>query len=118
MTTQVKPVCYLRMLDGTPDWDEHCVNETPDDLLLGLEGENGYSVAPLYAAPRRELPGIVGLHAVISDQCRANRTDIGAIDEALAHVRAEMIATLPFRPTGSGTLLHVIFTVEPKDTHE
>ncbi len=46
-----KPVLYLRMCDGTPDWGEECVNESPDDLLLGLEDEDGYSVVPLYAAP-------------------------------------------------------------------
>jgi len=60
----------------------------------------------------RSIPGIVGLHAIISSVCRRNRTDEGAVDEALARVRNEIVNTLPNWPLEMDAKFHIIFSVE------
>ena len=49
----MKPICYLRMLDGKPDWSEDCVSEDEASLTGGYpQGHEGYTVIPLYALPK------------------------------------------------------------------
>lgn len=58
------------------------------------------------------IPGIKAQHAMITDQCRVNRGDIGAIDEALARLRVAAINCLPGWPTDQGVNFHLVLTVE------
>jgi hypothetical protein len=44
-----KPICYLRMLHGKPDWAEDCVGGE-HDVIDSYETEDGYSSMPLYSA--------------------------------------------------------------------
>lgn len=59
-----------------------------------------------------ELPGIKAQHAIITDTCRQNRGDEGAIDEALARLKQEYLATLKFWPIGKDVTFHVALTVD------
>lgn len=61
-----------------------------------------------------KIPGQCALHAVITPACREGRGDHGAIAEALARIRREMVATLPNWPIDSGAQFHLVFTVERK----
>jgi len=50
-----KPVCYLRMRDGKPDWAEDCVSEDDHSLRGTYPRDEGYSVIPLYAhSPKQQ----------------------------------------------------------------
>jgi hypothetical protein len=42
-----EPICWLRTLNGKPDWSEDCVGD-PDTVLNGYEEEDGYGAIPLY----------------------------------------------------------------------
>jgi hypothetical protein len=51
----LKPISYLRIKDGKPDWAEDCVSEDESSLLStlpGKRGEEGYDVIALYAIPK------------------------------------------------------------------
>lgn len=49
------------------------------------------------------------MHAIISDECRRNRGDEGAIQEVFARLRKQYFANLKNPP---GTRFHVVLTVE------
>jgi hypothetical protein len=57
------------------------------------------------------VPGISAQHAIVSDACRTNRGDEGAIDEALARLRAEAMACMPGW-SQRGARFHFVLTVE------
>lgn len=46
-----KPVCYLRTLNGAPDWADDCVCEEPGVVLQYHDEADGYGEMPLYATP-------------------------------------------------------------------
>ena len=52
----VKPICYLRMLNGKPDWAEDCISEDGSGILdhecYKAECDHQYSALPLYALPK------------------------------------------------------------------
>lgn len=45
----LKPICYLRMRHGKPDWAEDCVSGDDHSLRDTYPEDEGYSVIPLYA---------------------------------------------------------------------
>jgi hypothetical protein len=56
-----EPVCWLRTLNGEPDWSEDCVGD-PDVVMNGYAREDGYDAMPLY-----------GLHSqgIVREMCDA-----------------------------------------------
>ena len=58
------------------------------------------------------IPGIKAKHAIISDECRINKSDGGAFEEAVAHLREEYKNLLHHWPTGKRAKFHVVLTVE------
>ena len=59
------------------------------------------------------LPGIKAIHAIITDNCRTLRTDEGAIDEALARIRAEALSCMGAPGNAKPDVrYHLILTVE------
>lgn len=58
------------------------------------------------------IPGTPAKHAIITDTCRANRTDRGAFDEAIERLRQEYDACMKGHPNGLGTQFHLVLTVE------
>jgi hypothetical protein len=63
-----------------------------------------------------QVPGLKAKHAIITDQCRLNRTDEGAVDEALRRVRQEALECMAGWPTGAGAQFHIALTIERPDT--
>lgn len=63
------------------------------------------------------LPGLKAKHAIVTDQCRTNRTDAGAVDEALSRLRSEALECMANWPQGVGAQFHFALTLErpPKD---
>lgn len=59
-----------------------------------------------------EVPGIKAQHAIITDECRAGRGEEGAIDEALARIRAEYLLCVPPWRGTRGVNFHVVLTVD------
>lgn len=51
-------------------------------------------------------------HAIVSDQCRSNWTDAGAVDQALEHLRKEAVRLIELRGHGRGDLLHFKLEIE------
>ena len=49
-----------------------------------------------------QIPGIAARHAVVTPTCRANRTDIGAFDEAVSRLRADYERILAKRGEDGG----------------
>jgi len=58
------------------------------------------------------IPGTPAKHAVITDSCRANRSDRRAFEEAVERLRAEYEACMKGHPFGHGTQFHLVLTVE------
>ena len=58
------------------------------------------------------VPGLSAFDAVISNTCRQGRGDEGAIDEALARLRAAMVDTIGRWPQDKGATFFVTFTVD------
>ena len=58
------------------------------------------------------IPGMTAIHAIITDECRSGRGDLGAIDEALRRARKELDLCVRGRPQGKGAKFHVVVTVE------
>lgn len=58
------------------------------------------------------IPGTPAKHAIITDTCRANRTDGGAFDEAVQRLWDEYLACTKGHPQGAGTQFHLVLTVE------
>ena len=57
--------------------------------------------------------GLKALHAVITPVCRANKTDMGAFDEAIERARKEYMTCLKGRGE-DGAQYHLVLFVEPK----
>ena len=60
-------------------------------------------------------PGMMAHHSFITDECRANRGDMGAFEEAVRRMRAEYEAICPVWSKEPGTRFHVVLTVEPPE---
>ena len=45
----VVPVCYMRMLNGKPDWSEDCVGTEVDLQIDNYDPDDGYTAEPLYS---------------------------------------------------------------------
>lgn len=58
------------------------------------------------------VPGSIAKHAIITDTCRANRTDAGAFDEAVARLREEYEACVEGWRGKPGVQFHVVLTLE------
>lgn len=59
------------------------------------------------------LPGIKAHHAIITDECRANRGDVEAFSEAIARVWPEYLESIKAFPIGAGAKYHLVLSVEP-----
>ena len=59
-----------------------------------------------------EVPGISAKHAIITDTCRANRSDWGAMAEAMEHIGKEYQELCKVWPIGTDVKFHVILTIE------
>lgn len=57
-----------------------------------------------------KTPGVTAMHAIVTDTCRANRGDEGAIDEALARLRRSALSCLGAGKPG--TRFHFVLSVE------
>lgn len=58
---------------------------------------------------------ICAKHAVITDECRTNRSDIGAITEAVQRIVDEFMECAPHWPLGNGTKFHVKLEIERQE---
>lgn len=63
------------------------------------------------------IPGIKTLHAVVTDDCRNNRGEVEAADEALRRLRDAYIDIAKFWADKPGVKFHFVLTVEapPRD---
>ena len=55
---------------------------------------------------------MIAKHAIITDECRRNRTDDGAIKEAVERILREYHECAPHWPIGNGTKFHVKLEIE------
>ena len=55
---------------------------------------------------------LVAKHAIITDECRKNRSDVGAIHEAVQRLVDEYMACVEHWPLGAGTKFHVKLEIE------
>lgn len=60
---------------------------------------------------------IIAKHAIITDTCRNNKGDVGAINEALERIRQEYDNLLQYWPIGKGTKFHIKLIVEYEKTN-
>lgn len=60
------------------------------------------------------VPGITAVHAIVTPECRKNRTPLGALAEAIARLQAEYVACLE-NPQNAEVSYHFVLTVEHKD---
>lgn len=58
------------------------------------------------------IPGILSKHLMISDTCREAHGDEGAIDEALAKLRADYLGLLKAWPRGKGARFNIALAVD------
>ena len=58
------------------------------------------------------VPGLNARHAIITPVCRANKTDMGAFDEAVELMRSEYLNCLKGRGE-DGAQYHLVLSVEP-----
>ena len=59
-----------------------------------------------------KIPGITAKHAIITDQCRANRGDIGAFQVAMEQLRREYDAITRIRTNEPGVNYRLVLVVE------
>ena len=64
--------------------------------------------------PETTVPGRKAKHAYITDVCRTNRGDDGAIEEALNRLREEFKACADAWKIGDGTEFHLVLTVHKR----
>lgn len=68
------------------------------------------------------IPGIKAVHATITDACRTNRGDDGALEEALRRVSEMYRQCVKGWTVGKGAQIHIALTVErpplKDDSHE
>ena len=55
---------------------------------------------------------MIAKHAIITDECRKNRTDVGAINEAVQRIVDEYMVCVEHWPLGNGTKFHVKLEIE------
>jgi hypothetical protein len=67
--------------------------------------------------PTTSTPGMAAQHAIITPDCRENRTDDGAWDEAVARAKAAYDGIVRgWRHAAEQPTLHLVLTVErPQD---
>ncbi len=58
-----------------------------------------------------EVPGVKAKHVFITDQCRANRGDRKAIEEALRRIKGEAVMLLQGYAPDQGAEFHIVLTV-------
>jgi hypothetical protein len=58
------------------------------------------------------IPGTCAKHAIISDDCRIGRTEVGAFNEAVARLFEEYGYLCQAWPIQSGAKFHLVLTVE------
>jgi hypothetical protein len=58
------------------------------------------------------IPGTKAKHAIITDQCRINRGDREAAEEALSRLREEALECMAGHDFGHGVQFHLVLTVE------
>lgn len=68
---------------------------------------------PEDSAGMTPIPGIKAHHRWITDTCRANRGDVGAMSEAAQTLQLELLNLYKHWPAGAGTRFHLVLTVEP-----
>lgn len=61
---------------------------------------------------------MLAVHAIITDTCRTNRTNLGALDEAFQRIRNEYLILSEIHKIGSGVNLHVKLEVEMPPTRK
>ena len=61
------------------------------------------------------VPGLLAKHVYVTDACRENRTDMGALNEALDRIDEEFHELLKNWPQGHGHRFHVMLSVEPAE---
>jgi len=54
-------------------------------------------------------------HRIITDECRANRTDAGALAEALATSQQAVEKLYGYWPAGKGAKVHIKIEIEYQD---
>lgn len=59
-----------------------------------------------------KIPGINAKHAIITDECRANRGDLGAFGEASHRLMVEFIELMNQRSDEKGVNYHLVLVVE------
>lgn len=59
-----------------------------------------------------KLPGAVAAHAIISDDCRRNRGNEGAFEEAIVRLRKQYDQIVDGWPIGSDVKIHLALTIE------
>lgn len=67
---------------------------------------------------KSEIPGITAAHAYITDECRTNRGEEGALSESLLRLYNEAKECFKGNPIGRGTRFHVVLTVERLEPEE
>jgi len=58
-----------------------------------------------------EIPGIKARHVTITDECRENRGEYAAFQEAMERIFREYCETLKYWPIGKGAGFHLVLTV-------
>ena len=71
---------------------------------------------PPASAPETIVPGVKAKHVWITDTCRANRGDTAALSVAGDALLSELFECLQGNPPGSGTVFHLVLTVERPGT--
>jgi hypothetical protein len=60
---------------------------------------------------------LTAVHAIITDTCRKNRTDYGALVETFRRIQQEYLTLCEIHGGGSGVELHIKLEVEFPQTH-
>jgi len=74
------------------------------------------------ASQRREktmsetiIPGLAAKHAIVTPECRFNRTVVGALEEALERLECEYLICTRL-PDNKGATYHFVLTIERPET--
>lgn len=59
-----------------------------------------------------EIPGLALSHQIITDECRTNRGDAGAFEEAVQRIRDRYDWCAERSPAGRGVKLRLVLLVE------
>lgn len=61
---------------------------------------------------QQAAPNVIAIHAIITDTCRENRTNAGALAEAFRRIESEYFTLCEIHKIGAGINLHVKLEVE------